>query len=243
MILNRFTFLFLTFLLVINGANAQEYRLKPKAVIELFTSQGCASCPAADKNLVELSKNNNIIALAYHVNYWDYIGWHDTFGNEENSKLQREYSKANNKSPIYTPQMIINGTKDVVGSHKKEIVQALLKSSLYLPVNIKVKDDYLIISVKGNKSQKEATIWLVTFISRGEVKISKGENKDKKLIYSNIVTSRHALGMWNPNVGAHIKLPLSKVLNGKNDGLAILVQNNKNGLPSKIIGSASYIKE
>ena len=97
--------------LLVAPATAAEIREHPRAVLELFTSQGCSSCPKADLKFQDLGKQADLITLAYHVDYWDYIGWTDTFGRKENSDLQRAYAESWKSSRIYTPQMIVNGQK------------------------------------------------------------------------------------------------------------------------------------
>src|SRR6476661_10198152 len=108
-------------LMFVGPAVAAEVRDHPKAVLELFTSQGCSSCPQADMRFGELGKQTDLITLAYHVDYWDYIGWTDTFGAKANTDRQRDYAAAWNTSNIYTPELVINGAKDVVGSRKNEV--------------------------------------------------------------------------------------------------------------------------
>ncbi len=246
MIVNRSFVFFLKMVLAIffsasaSISYAEHFRLNAHAVVELFTSQGCAACPLADKVLANIAKDKNIITLAYHVDYWDYNGWRDSFGNKANSKLQASYSKAQNTPNVYTPQMIINGEIDVIGSHGEKVRAAIVNSNFFVPIDIKANDNYLTITIDGNEKYNEATVWLVTFISNKEVKVSRGENAGKRLQYTNIVTQRRALGMWQPKTGAMIKLPIDEILVDDNDGLAILVQYHKNGLPSKIIASAIY---
>src|ERR1700712_948942 len=128
----------LTAALVAVPAVAAEVRDHPKAVLELFTSQGCSSCPQADLKLGDLSKQTDLITLAYHVDYWDYIGWADTFGTKANSDLQKSYGQSWGSSRIYTPELIVNGSKGVVGSRDKEVSDALGTAALNLPVGITV---------------------------------------------------------------------------------------------------------
>src|SRR5690349_21487269 len=133
--------------LLVAPAVAAEVREHPKAVLELFTSQGCSSCPKADQKFGDLSKQTDLITLAYHVDYWDYIGWTDTFGKKENSDLQRAYAQSWKSSRIYTPQLIINGQKGVVGSHDKDVTDALGAATLALPVEIVVGDKMFDVTV------------------------------------------------------------------------------------------------
>ncbi len=117
-------------------AVAGELKIAPKAVLELFTSQGCSSCPKADAMLQEMSKRDDVVALAYHVDYWDYIGWEDTFGTKENSELQRDYAESWGSSRIFTPQLIVNGKGGMVGSKRDAINSALGGASLPVAVTL-----------------------------------------------------------------------------------------------------------
>src|SRR3954470_13311811 len=125
-------------LLMIAPAAAAEVRDHPKAVVELFTSQGCASCPQADARMNELGKQPDVIALAYHVDYWDYIGWKDTFGMAANSERQKSYAQSWGTSRIYTPELVVNGAKGVIASHEDDVKKALGAAALTVPVGIKI---------------------------------------------------------------------------------------------------------
>ncbi|WP_375450823.1 DUF1223 domain-containing protein [uncultured Devosia sp.] len=221
-------------------ATAETWRLHPKAVVELFTSQGCSSCPPADALLSSLAGEDDVIALAYHVDYWDYVGWPDTFGSPDNSDLQRSYAKGWNSSRIYTPQMVINGTKDVVGSRRGEVQSALQEARLDLPVQITVANQMLKIAVPARSGDKDAVVWLVTYRDRAEVAIAGGENAGKTMVYTQVVTRRQLLGMWEAATGAQLKLPLDEVLDQDSSGVAVLVQQDANGLPGPIVGAAAF---
>jgi hypothetical protein len=221
-------------------AVAGEIRPSPKVVLELFTSQGCSSCPPADALLEELSQKPDVVGLAYHVDYWDYIGWPDTFGNKAHSDHQRAYASAWGSSRIFTPQLVVNGREGVVGSRRNEIAPAVDKEALALPVNLAVKGEMLKISIPPSAGREDAVIWLVSYIDRAEVVIERGENAGKTVAYTQIVTGRQALGMWEAATGAQLTLPLSEVLASPANGAAILVQEERDGLPGKILGAASY---
>ena len=248
--MKRFYFILLKFFILIFAlpisligiSQAGEIKSSPIAILELFTSQGCASCPAADKLLNELGQRKDIIALAYHVDYWDFIGWKDSFASKENSNLQRNYARAQKANHIYTPQLIINGIKDVVGSDSDKINQALSNAKLSIPIKLKYMDDYIEISIPNDEKFSEAMIWLVSLNSSKEVEITRGENSGKIFTYTNIVNHRRALGMWNPKLGAHIKLPMLETLTADNDGFAIILQQDINGLPGRILGASSYFR-
>ena len=221
---------------------AGEVRQSPKAVLELFTSQGCSSCPAADALLTELGKRQDIVALAYHVDYWDYIGWPDTFGAKANSDRQRDYAQSLGSSRIFTPQLIVNGEEGVVASREDEVKAVIASATLTLPVTLSTSHDMLKVSIPPQAGLAEAVVWLVTFLDRSDVAIELGENEGKKLSYSHIVTGRQVLGMWEPATGARLKLPLSEVLSAPSNGAVILVQEERDGgLPGPILGAASFI--
>ncbi len=223
-------------------AAAGEFKQSPKAVLELFTSQGCSSCPAADALLEELGKRPEVIALAYHIDYWDYIGWPDTFGAKANSDRQRDYATAWGSSRIFTPQLIVNGRDGVVASRKNEVEDVLGTAALELPVKLSASDDMLEIEIPAQPGLGEAVVWLVTYLDRADVEISRGENEGKTIGYTQIVTDRQVVGMWEPGSGTHLKLPLSEVLAEPANGAVILVQQERAGLPGRILGAASFLR-
>jgi hypothetical protein len=221
---------------------AGEVKSNPKAVLELFTSQGCNSCPPADALLKSLDEKPDLITLAYHVDYWDYIGWADTFGAKANTDRQRAYAASWQSNTIYTPELVINGANAFVGSHKPEVEGAVASASLPIPVALKADGDMLDVSIDGKPGEHESGVWLVTFINNADVTVSRGENAGKKLSYSQVVTGRHILGMWDPATGAHLRLPLDEVLTGPSNGAVILVQSERDGLPGPIMGAASFVR-
>jgi hypothetical protein len=220
-------------------AIAAEVREHPRAVLELFTSQGCSSCPMADAKLGDLGKNPDLITLAYHVDYSDYIGWTDTFGAKANSDLQRAYAQSWGSSRIFTPELVVNGARGVVGSRDKEVSEALAGAPLALPVGLKVGNKMLEVTVGPQADGGNAMVWLVTFRDHAQVAIERGENAGKTMDYTQIVTGRQMLGMWDPAMGTHLKLPLSELAASGANGAAILVQADKDGLPGEILGAAS----
>lgn len=224
---------------------AGDIKQTPRAVLELFTSQGCSSCPEADALLLELDARDELIALAYHVDYWDYIGWPDTFGSEAYSDRQRDYAAAWGSSRIFTPQLIVNGREGLVGSRRAEVEAAIGKAVLDLPVELTQTDKgMLMVDIPPDPAiTGEAVVWLVSFIDRAEVAIERGENTGKTIPYVQIVTGRQALGMWEPATGAALKLPLAELVTEPATGAAILVQQEADGLPGRILGAASIENE
>ncbi len=223
-------------------AGADSARSRPKAVVELFTSQGCASCPPADALLTSLAEDKDVIALAYHVDYWDYVGWEDTFGDPVFSDRQRAYAKSWGSSRIYTPQMVVNGHKGVVGSRRNEVHGALDGATLPLPVEIVRHGDMLKVTIPADPALEDAVVWMVTYLDRADVAIDSGENAGKSMVYTQVVTSRQVLGMWEADGGAALKLPLAEMLDAQSTGMAVIVQQERNGLPGPILGAASFVR-
>jgi len=239
-----FVFIMLVVLASSLPAAAGELRQGPRAVVELFTSQGCSSCPKADAMLAELGERTDIVALAYHVDYWDYVGWEDTFGERAFSDRQRDYAQSWGSSRIFTPQLIVNGAGGVVASKQEAVDAALARAALPVLVGLSCDDDdkLMTITISGGDDQMEGVVWLVTFIDRAEVDIERGENKGRKIAYTQIVTGRQVVGMFRPGSEGQIRLPLDEVLTGKANGVAILVQQEREGLPGPILGAASYTR-
>ncbi|MCW5722262.1 MAG: DUF1223 domain-containing protein [Devosia sp.] len=227
-------------LVLASAAPAETTRNDAKVVVELFTSQGCASCPPADALLTSLAERPDVVALAYHVDYWDYIGWQDTFGHETFSDRQRAYAKSWGSSRIYTPQMVVNGQKPVVGSRRTEVQGAISDAQLPLAIEVRREGDMLKVHVPPDAELPNAVVWLVTYIDRADVSIDRGDNAGKAMVYTQVVTGRQILGMWEARSGAELKLPLNEMLGAGNSGLAILVQLENKGLPGAILAAAAY---
>jgi hypothetical protein len=221
---------------------AGELKQNPRAVLELFTSQGCSSCPAADALLKELAAKPEIIALAYHVDYWDYVGWPDTFGDEEHSDRQRDYAAAWGSSRIFTPQLIVNGRQGVVASRAGEVHKAMAGAALDLPVKLAASGEVLEIDIPSDPALAAAVVWLVSYLDKADVRIDRGENEGRTVGYTQIVTHRQILGMWDPATGTHLKLPMGEILDPPANGGVILVQQEKAGLPGRILGAASFLR-
>lgn len=229
-----------TLAVLAQSSSAESTHARPKAVVELFTSQGCAQCPPADALLTGLAEEGDVVALAYHVDYWDYVGWEDTFGSQEFSDRQRAYAKSWGSSRIYTPQMVVNGARGVVGSRRGEVHGALDGAALPLAVDIARDGDMLKVSIPPNTSLADAVVWMVTYLDRADVAIDKGENAGKAMVYTQVVTGRQALGLWEGATGASLKLPLPEILDDSSTGIAVIVQQESHGLPGPILGAATF---
>jgi hypothetical protein len=214
----------------------------PKGVVELFTSQGCNSCPPADDVLAQLDAGGDIIALGYHVDYWDYLGWKDTLATPDNTERQKLYGKAFGKREVYTPQAVVNGRVHVKGGKHGVVGAAIAElerenKGLSVDLTITRSGDSVVIDVAGAPSGKgDAHLVLVHFDRKKTVTIERGENKDKTITYTNPVTDVQTAGMWHGKP-ARFELPRSEL--GKKGGCAVLLQAvDSEGLPGPILGAA-----
>jgi len=199
-------------------------------LVELFTSQGCSSCPPADQFLGELTKRNDVVALAYHVDYWDYIGWQDPFGRPEYTARQKDYRDALDLRTVYTPQMVIDGRYDVVGSQNSEVESSIAAAagSSKLPLTItSVGGRYRVTAPATEIDRaKPASLWLAVFSRQNETPVTRGENAGSTLIEYNIVRELRRLGEWTGNA---IDLELDVDAGNKNLGCAVILQVDGNG--------------
>jgi hypothetical protein len=221
--------------------NPDNTRLDPptrpvRAVLELFTSQGCSSCPPADKLLKSYVEKKDIMALSLPVDYWDYIGWKDTFASPKNTQRQRAYSSIVTDGPIYTPQMIINGRADALGSSPRQIDNAIANTADAFAKNrIGVQSWYnehtMIIQIGGAlepEKAKQATIWLARIQKVGTARIKAGENRGRDLNYYNVVREMTPIGTWTGRAMT-IRLARQAMLFPETEEAAILVQEGAHG--------------
>lgn len=181
-------------------------------LVELFTSQGCSSCPPADKLLHELSARDNVVALALHVDIWDYIGWEDSFARPENTARQRAYARTGGNDMVYTPQMIINGADDVMGTHPEDVT-ALISENESIPspvqLNVARQGGTLSISARAEPGASgTCTVRLARYRPEATVDILRGENAGKTLSYANIVTGMEPVAEWDMRDSLDVEVPL-----------------------------------
>ena len=213
------------------------------AIVELFTSQGCSSCPPADALIHELAKRNNLVVLSYSVDYWDYLGWKDTHASPNNTLRQQLYAKSRNDKSVYTPQVVVNGNNHTVGSDKPAI-EYLISESEKLPVDVKlemINDDIIEVSIDGQLPNgiESTTIYFASVLREATVPIKRGENSNREITYTNIVKKIEMIGMWDGGF-KQFKLPVNEVTKNDADSCAIIVQIDKKGAPSQILGAALY---
>ncbi|MEO0358312.1 MAG: DUF1223 domain-containing protein, partial [Pseudomonadota bacterium] len=169
-------------------------------VVELFTSQGCSSCPPADELMHGLAKDANVIALALHVDYWDYIGWKDSFASPAFTERQRNYARVQSERMVYTPQMMVNGVAHVVGNRANDVQQLInthRNSDRQVQTRATVADGTATISVETTAIQGPFIIHLVSYAPRSEVDIRRGENAGRTISYANVVTDWRSVAEWS----------------------------------------------
>jgi len=221
---------------------AQTALAEPKAVVELFTSQGCSSCPPADAHLAELAKRDDVVALSLHVDYWDYLGWKDTFGRAQHTERQYAYAKVRGDGKVYTPQMVVNGHEGLVGSDREAVEEVLARSDLPLDVSISRNGGALDIVVQPGEAAPayhlpEVTVRLIVFEPAASVTIERGENAGRTATYRNVVRSIRPIGMWKGE-RLEISLPADEMLLHEDYGCAVLVQEDRRDGPGRILGAA-----
>lgn len=170
-------------------------------VVELFTSQGCSSCPPADAFLHKLDGREDVIALALHVDYWDYIGWKDSFADPAHTDRQRAYAKSDGRRMIYTPQMVINGTSHVVGNRPKDVLH-LIERDRRKPdtVSVAAAHESGQVTLRAERldgASEPLSVLMMRYSPRNEVRITAGENAGRSLSYANVVTEMRDLGVWD----------------------------------------------
>jgi hypothetical protein len=234
--------------LALLACSAQAAAEPPKpaslAVLELFTSQGCSSCPPADALLAEFGKQPGLIALSYSVDYWNYLGWHDTLSSPANSERQREYARMRGDGSVYTPQMVVGGLFHVNGSNEAAIEMAVRNATEQLkkvkvPINMHPENGTLVIDIGASpegSAQKSGTIWLAIAKELETVSITRGENRGKRLSYYHPVRELTPIGMWKGEPMT-LKLPLREFKLMGGDYLVALLQVENSG---PILGAAQY---
>jgi hypothetical protein len=167
------------------------------AVVELFTSQGCSSCPPADANVAALSNRPDVLALSFGVTYWDHLGWKDTFAKPAYTERQRVYERALHHDGSFTPQVVVDGRADVVGIRPGEIEQLIARESLAGGPDVRVKDGAVVVGA-GRAGKLGADVWLVRYDPNVvNVPIRRGENGGRTLPIKNVVRSLDRIGRWS----------------------------------------------
>jgi hypothetical protein len=225
------------------GTSASAGQLA-KASVELFTSQGCSSCPPADKLIGELSRDPSLVTMSLAIDYWDYLGWKDTLALKGNTNRQRGYANVRGDREVYTPQVVVNGVMHVTGSDRSAIDRAIEQTSregfaMRVPIALKITGDMLTVDVPaGNDPQGPAEVWLIPITKKIPVAIERGENRGQTITYNNVVRRWVQLGKWSGDAQTY-NLSIREFQNGEIDSLAVIIQNGSNGSPGVMLGASS----
>lgn len=213
-----------------------------KAVVELYTSQGCSSCPPADALMKTYAESKDVMALTMPVDYWDFLGWKDTLASPKNTERQRSYANTQGQGPVYTPQMIVNGVASAVGSRKDEIDAAIESdtksfAARRVPVQFWRRDSIFLVDLgaaPAGTEAKPATVWLGVLQKSVSVPIKRGENSGSTVTYHNVVRDLVPVGAWNGKA-KQLQLTSAAVMSAQGEDTVVLVQEGDGG---PIIGAA-----
>ncbi|MDJ1159745.1 DUF1223 domain-containing protein [Chelatococcus sp. SYSU_G07232] len=235
---------FLTLALALVAPTAVAAAETPRAVVELFTSQGCSASPPADALLAELAQDPAVVALTLPVTYWDYLGWKDTLAEAAFSARQRAYAAARGDGQIYTPQIVVNGLAHVVGSDRNAIEESAVATRGRLgalSVSITLDETPTALKVEVGAApdgvQKSGTLWLLPVVKKRAVSIHEGENKDLRVTYTNVVRRIVRMAEWKGEPLA-FEMPIAMARPAWAEGYVIILQSNGGGAVGPILGAA-----
>ncbi|MVO14855.1 DUF1223 domain-containing protein [Parasedimentitalea huanghaiensis] len=198
-------------------------------VVELFTSQGCSSCPPADRLLHRLTEREDVLPLALHVDYWDYIGWADQFARPVHTQRQKGYAHAGGRKMIYTPQMVIMGQDDVVGADAMELAEVIAKHQQVAPLvrlDVKRAEGAFLLRLQplATMPVEQLTVQLVRFDPVKTIEITRGELSGSRFEYANVVEDWQQITTWNGQDALSLKVPFVGI-----QPAAVLVQRGTYG--------------
>jgi hypothetical protein len=216
-------------------------RAQTRAVIELFTSQGCSSCPPADKLLAELAGDPSLVAISVPIDYWDYLGWKDTLADPRNTARQKAYAHVRGDGQVYTPQAVVNGSIHALGSDKGAIEHAIEKAreagiAASLPVSLAVVEGHINLNLP-QAADGPAEAWLCGLVKSATIVIPRGENKGRTVTYHNIVRRWVKLGDWTGRAKS-LSVPVQTLAGDGIDEAAVLLQIGTSEKPRAIVGAA-----
>jgi hypothetical protein len=214
-----------------------------RAVVELFTSQGCSSCPAADDLLGKLAADPSLVAMSLPIDYWDYLGWKDTLAKPGHTARQRAYAAARGDRAVYTPQVVVNGAMHVQGSDKAAIERVIgqtrqLPGTLAVPVTLSVAGGRIDVKVPASTEVRiKGDIWLCALTGSIPVAIGRGENRGRTITYYNVVRRWVKLGQWN-GTARSVSVPVSDLDSEHANSVAVLVQAGEDGALGRMLGAS-----
>jgi hypothetical protein len=218
----------------------------PRAVVELFTSQGCSSCPPADRVLGELAKDPSVIALSLPIDYWDYLGWKDTLADSRFSARQKAYSRARGDREVYTPQAVVNGAAHVIGSDLASIESAIGSTAkaddgvMSVPVTMTQAGKLLTVSIAAQPKSSAVThgeVWICSISKSVPILVGRGENSGQEITYHNVVRNLMKVGDWNGSSGSWT-VPIESVVREGADGAVVYLQDGNRDKPGPMLGAA-----
>ncbi|PZO76564.1 MAG: DUF1223 domain-containing protein [Mesorhizobium amorphae] len=232
--------------LVAPASAGSEAPRRIASVVELFTSQGCNSCPPADAVLAELGGTRpDLLALAFHVDYWDYLGWHDSFATPDHTQRQKSYAQAFGKRMVYTPQLVINGRVQMNGAKRDKILRALKEMSnagagLSVVLGVEASPEGATVVVPGAEenatTMPRARLLLVLFKAPADLPIRGGENEGHTILYWNPVTEVREIARWD---GTPARVSVSWMgIDAKQGAAALLQETDSKGMPRAVLGAA-----
>ena len=215
----------------------------PRAVVELFTSQGCSSCPPADKIIGELAKDPDVIALSMPIDYWDYLGWKDTLADSRFSARQKAYSHVRGDRDVYTPQVIVNGSMKVIGSDRVGIETAMKDTAtegvMSVPVTMSLSGKQINVSVAASSAPRirHGEVWICSVSKAVPISIGRGENRGREITYHNVVRNLLKVGDWNGSAGSWT-VPIENITREGVDAAVVYVQDGNREKPGAMLGAA-----
>ncbi len=205
-------------------------------LVELFTSQGCSSCPPADKLAGTLRGRDDVIVVSLNVDYWDYIGWKDTLAKPEYTARQRGYAQARGDGQVYTPQMVMNGADHAVGSQRSAVNDAI---SAALPANtaieINMDGSSIDFNIGKGSADGDATLWMLSVAPEISVEIERGENTGKTISYHNVVRKLTRVGQWTGDKSS-FTMPRKSLVTGDSSFCIAVLQSGEEG---RVLGLAT----
>ena len=217
-----------------NAGDAGDTRAPRPAVVELFTSEGCSSCPPADAYIGELVRRSDVLALSFHVDYWDDLGWRDRFALSEAVRRQRRYARTLGHSAVYTPEAVVDGAADFVGSDRAAIGRALTQTRDGIDVAVAMREGEILIELRARMLAPATEVLLLAYRRTAVSPVGRGENAGRTLTEYNIVREIRRLGRWSGEQRRY-HVPAQSLPPDATD-VAVLVQREGQG---SIIGAAS----
>jgi len=217
----------------------------PRAVVELFTSQGCSSCPPADKIIGKLARDPSIVAISLPIDYWDYLGWKDTLADARFSARQKAYSRMRGDREVYTPQVVVNGSVHVIGSDLEGIESAISETAkndgvMSVPVTLSQSGRQITVSVAASGKSPAAMhgeVWIGAISKAIPIAVGRGENSGRELTYYNVVRNLLKVGDWNGTSGSWT-VPLENISREGVDAAVVFVQDGNRDKPGPMLGAA-----